>query len=190
MTVKKVVLVRHGETAWSLSGKHTGRTDIPLTENGEKQAALIGKALSSFSFSHAFVSPLERAQKTFFLSGLTTPFTLDPLLVEWNYGDYEGITSKEILEKDPSWNLFIKGAPRGESLSDVEKRADLVLQKVQAIEGDIVLFSSAHILRSITARWLGMSINFGKNLSLQTASISILSYEHEFPSLVQWNCGV
>lgn len=190
MTTKKVVLVRHGETAWSLSGQHTGLTDIALTENGIKQAELLSKSLGCFSFSHAFVSPLQRAHKTFTLSGLTTPFTIDPLLVEWNYGDYEGMTSDAIHEKDPSWNIFVHGAPNGESLNDMEKRASLVIEKVLSTQGDIVIFSSGHILRCIAAKWLGMSVDFGKHLSLQTASISILSYEHQFPTLSQWNCGV
>lgn len=190
MTTKKVVLIRHGETAWSLSGQHTGLTDIPLTDNGIKQAQLLSKALVSFSFSHAFVSPLQRAYKTFTLSGLTTPFTLDPLLVEWNYGDYEGMTSDAIHQKDPGWNIFINGAPNGESIDDIEKRASLVIEKVLSTEGDIAIFSSGHILRCIAAKWLGMPVDFGKHLCLQTASISILSYEHQFPTLCQWNSGV
>jgi probable phosphoglycerate mutase len=190
MSDKKVFLIRHGETAWSLSGKHTGYSDIPLTENGKKQAILLGKALSSFSFSIAFVSPLIRAKDTFTLSHLSTPSCIDPNLIEWNYGKYEGITSDEIHKTNPSWNLFTHGAPDGESLSDIEKRADSMIEKALSAEGDVALFSSGHILRSIAARWLKMEVNFGGQLVLETGSISILGYEHGTRALLQWNSKV
>ncbi len=187
MPPKKLFLVRHGETSWALSGRHTGFTDIPLTDHGRKQAEVLGTALHSIPITLALVSPLARAKDTFALAHLPIQGTFCDDLKEWNYGDYEGLTSDEIKQKNPNWNLFTHGAPGGESISDIEKRADRVLKKVLEAKGDVALFSSAHILRCIAARWLQMPIEFGKHLTLQTASLSILGYEHENPALILWN---
>lgn len=185
--MQRLILVRHGETKWSLSGQHTGRTDIPLTENGVKQALQLKEQLKHFSFEKAFVSPLLRAKDTFILSALQVPSEFDENLYEWDYGDYEGLTSQTIREKNPSWNIFSKGAPGGESIEAVQKRADLMIVKAKHYSGDVVFFSSGHILRAIASRWLGFPLSFGKHIPLSTASISILGYEHENPALLLWN---
>lgn len=187
MGSKKIYLVRHGETTWALQGKHTGRSDIPLTENGKNQANVLGATLQSIPFELILVSPLIRAKETFDLAHLPTKGIICDDLKEWDYGDYEGLTSKEIKQKDPKWNVFTHGAPNGESVADIQKRADAVLQKAKEADGDVALFSSAHILRCIAARWLKMPIEFGKQLVLQTGSISILGEEHENPALLLWN---
>ncbi len=187
MTTKKIFLIRHGETEWSCLGKHTGKTDISLTEEGKKQCRYLATSLQNLTLEQAFISPLKRAQETFALLNLSVSFALDQNLAEWDYGDYEGMTSKEIQKINPEWNIFEKGAPQGESLSQIKERADRVINRVQTINGDILLVSSAHILRSIAARWLRLPIEFGKYLMLSPASISILSYEHQTPSLLSWN---
>ncbi|MES2198943.1 MAG: histidine phosphatase family protein [Chlamydiota bacterium] len=187
MPPKKIYLVRHGETEWALSGRHTGRTDIPLTENGKKKAALLGAALHSIPLTLILVSPLIRAKETFEIAHLPLEGTLCDDLKEWDYGDYEGLTSKEIHQKNPNWNVFKDGAPGGESIADMTKRADRVLERALQASGDVALFSSAHILRCIAARWLKMPLDFGKHLVLNTGSISILGHEHANPALLLWN---
>ena len=187
MPPKKIYLIRHGETSWALSGRHTGRTDIPLTENGKKNAVALGLALHSIPLTLVLVSPLIRAKETFELAHLPIEGVLCDDLKEWNYGDYEGLTSKEIREKNPNWNVFKDGAPGGESVTDMTKRADRVLEMTLKAPGDVAIFSSAHILRCIAARWLKMPLDFGKHLVLQTSSISILGHEHGNPALLLWN---
>jgi broad specificity phosphatase PhoE len=187
MRDKKIILIRHGETPWSITGQHTGLTDISLTENGKKQAAAILPLLPLSQLKHVFVSPLKRAKETFDLLKLQIPFTLDGDLKEWNYGDYEGLTSAEIHSKRPEWNLFTEGVPGGESFLDVQTRAKNMLQKALLIEGDVAFVSSGHILRTIATVWLGQDIVFGRRLMLFPASISILSYEHKEPSILLWN---
>ena len=189
MQSKKIYLVRHGETTWALEGRHTGRTDIPLTENGKKQAEVLGKALASVSFSLALVGPQSRAADTFKLANLSIQGTTDLNLQEWDYGDYEGLTSKEISLKNPGWNIFTQGAPGGEDPLHMKKRADAVIRKALENEGDVAIFSSAHTLRCIAARWLEADIDFGKRLTLQTGSLSILGYEHKNRCLLLWNKG-
>ncbi len=187
MLPKKIYLIRHGETGWALSGRHTGRTDIPLTENGKKNAVALGLALQGIPLTLALVSPLIRARDTFDLAKIPIKGVICEDLKEWDYGDYEGLTSKEIREKNPTWNVFTNGAPGGESVADMTKRADRVLEMALKAPGDVALFSSAHILRCIAARWLKMPLDFGKHLVLQTSSISILGYEHGNPALLLWN---
>ncbi len=187
MPPQKIYLVRHGETSWALSGRHTGRTDIPLTESGKKKALLLGEALRPIPLTLALVSPLIRAKETFDLSHLSIEGVLCDDLKEWDYGDYEGLTSKEIHEKNANWNVFTDGSPGGESVADMTKRADLVLKRALQASGDVALFSSAHILRCIAARWLKMPLDFGKHIVLHTGSLSILGYEHENPALLLWN---
>lgn len=187
MHKKKIFLVRHGETDWSLSGQHTGKTDIPLTEKGKEEALRLAPILQKIQITKALISPLKRAHETFNLAGLNVPRELDKDLEEWDYGDYEGLSSKEIAETNPDWSIFINGAPGGESLQDIENRTARVLDKIQSIDGNVALFSSGHILRALAARWLNLPLSFGRQLTLSTGSISILGYEHNLPSLLLWN---
>jgi probable phosphoglycerate mutase len=183
-------LARHGETAWSLSGQHTGLTDIPLTENGEDDARRLGERLRGMTFAQVFTSPLQRARRTCELAGFGAMAIVDPDLVEWNYGEYEGRTSEEILATRPGWALFRDGCPGGESPDQVAARADRVIAKVRAAGGDVLLFSSGHFLRMLGARWLGLEPGWGRCFYLGTGSLSELAYEHgsfEEPVVRLWN---
>jgi broad specificity phosphatase PhoE len=185
-----IYLARHGETAWSLTGQHTGLTDLPLTPQGEQNARRLGERFKGLTFARVFTSPLQRASRTCELAGMGAVAEIDPDLVEWNYGDYEGLRTKEILEKRPDWKLFRDGCPGGESLADVGARADRVVQRLRAINANVLLFSSAHFLRVLTARWLGLPPQGGIYFILSTASLSIVGYEHslEEPIVRLWNC--
>jgi probable phosphoglycerate mutase len=174
-----VYLARHGETAWSLSGQHTGLTDLPLTERGELNARKLGDRLRGMKFAKVFASPLQRAYKTCELAGFGSAAQVDPDLVEWNYGDYEGRRTAEILKDRPGWQLFRDGCPGGESPSDVGARADRVIARARAVAGDVLVFSSGHILRVLGARWLGLPPGGGRYFLLGTASLSALGYEHD-----------
>jgi broad specificity phosphatase PhoE len=185
-----VYLVRHGETAWSLSGQHTGLTDLPLTSNGERNARRLGERLKSMTFAKVLTSPLQRAARTCELAGFGTAAETDPDLVEWNYGQYEGLQSAEILAQRPDWQLFRDGAPGGESPAQIGERADRVVQRVRAVHGDVLLFSSGHFIRVLASRWLGLGPgSAGKYLLLSTASLSALGYEHGLsqPVIRLWN---
>jgi broad specificity phosphatase PhoE len=184
-----VTLVRHGETAWSLTGQHTGLTDIPLTEEGERKAQALRGRLKGVTFDRAFTSPLLRARRTCKLAGFGEAANVDPDLVEWNYGDYEGRTSKEILAAHPGWLLFRDGCPNGEQPADVGARADRVIARLRAVDDRAIVFSSGHILRVLAARWLGLAPSGGCLFMLGTASISILGYEHDKsePTVHLWN---
>ncbi len=189
MNFPKIYLARHGETTWSLSGQHTGMTDIPLTEQGEKNAKQLGKRLQGFTFAKVFSSPLQRALKTCELAGFGVNVIPDPLLQEWNYGDYEGHTTTEIQRSSPDWFIFRDGCPGGESPTQVANRCDQMIEKMKAINGDILIFAHAHILRMLTTRWLGLPAEEGRLYFLSTASISILGYEHNLaePVIRLWN---
>ena len=189
MSLPKIYLARHGETIWSLSGQHTGMTDIPLTEQGEKNAKQLGKQLEGLTFAKVFSSPLQRALKTCELAGFGATVIPDPLLEEWNYGDYEGRTTTEIQQKQPEWFIFRDGCPGGESPKQVAQRCDQMIEKMKAINGDILIFAHAHILRMLTTRWLGLSAEEGRLYFLSTASLSILGYEHNLsePVIRLWN---
>jgi broad specificity phosphatase PhoE len=184
-----VYLVRHGETAWSLSGRHTGRTDLPLTERGEGNARRLGERLKDMRFAKVFTSPLQRAARTCELAGFGTAAEALPELVEWDYGKYEGRTRGEILAERPDWDIFRDGCPGGETPEQVALRADRVVSRVRAIDGDVGLFSSAHILRVLAARWLGLAPGAGRYLPLDTASLSALGYDHDRaePAIRLWN---
>jgi broad specificity phosphatase PhoE len=185
-----VYLARHGETAWSLSGQHTGLTDLPLTPNGERNARRLADRLNGITFAKVFTSPLQRATRTCELAGFGTLAEADPDLVEWNYGQYEGLRSAEILAKRPDWQLFRDGAPGGESLAQVGERADRVVQSVRGFQGDVLLFSSGHFIRVIADRWLGQDPGYvGRYVLLSTASLSAVGYEHNFsqPVIRFWN---
>jgi len=176
-TLPVVYLARHGETAWSLSGQHTGRTDLPLTERGERNARRLGERLHGMKFAKVFTSPLQRASRTCELAGFKGA-EADRDLVEWDYGQYEGRRSEEIHMERPDWQLFRDGCPGGESPHQIGARADAVVARVRAITGDVLLFSSGHFLRVLAARWLGLEPAAGRFFLLSTASLSALSYEH------------
>jgi broad specificity phosphatase PhoE len=184
-----VCLARHGETAWSLSGQHTGLTDLPLTERGELDAQSLGRRLQGFTFEKVFTSPLKRATRTCDLAGFGSEAEADRDLVEWNYGEYEGRRTREIHEQRPDWQLFRDGCPGGETADQVGDRADRVLARVRRVSGNVLLFSSAHFLRVLTARWLGLDAAAGRYFLLETASLSILGYEHNLsePAIRLWN---
>ena len=184
-----VFLARHGETAWSLSGQHTGLTDIPLTEQGELNARRIGERLQGLDFARVYSSPLQRARRTCELAGFGTVARADPDLLEWNYGDYEGRRTKEIHLERPDWELFRDGCPGGEAPADVGRRADRVVAGARATDGNVLLFSSAHFLRVLTARWLGLEPGAGRLFLLDTASLSALGFEHTLaePVIRLWN---
>ena len=170
-------LARHGETAWSLSGQHTGLTDVPLTERGERNARRLGERLAGLVFAKVFASPLQRAARTCELVGFGNAAEVDRDLVEWNYGKYEGLRTAEIHAKRPDWQLFRDGCPDGELPDQVGVRADRVVSRVRAIKGDVLIFSSGHFLRVLAARWLGIEPAPGRFFMLDTASVSVLGYE-------------
>ena len=182
-------LARHGETAWSLSGRHTGLTDVPLTERGERNARRLGERLKGLEVAKVFTSPLQRAARTCQLAGFGSRAEVDGDLVEWNYGQYEGRTTIEILAGRPGWELFRDGCPGGESPEDVGARAARVVGRLRDVGGDAIVFSSGHLLRVLAARWLGGEPAAGRFFPLGTASLSALGYEHNLsePVLRLWN---
>jgi broad specificity phosphatase PhoE len=188
-TLPIVYLARHGETAWTISHQHTGRTDLPLTPEGEAEATRLGQRLRGLTFAAVLTSPLKRAIRTCELAGFGSAAQIDPDLVEWNYGAYEGRTSAEIHAARPDWQLFRDGAPEGESLEQIGARSDGVFRHVRAIDGNMLLFSSGHFLRAFAARWLGLDPGAGRYVFLGTASVSALGYEHDHsdPVIRLWN---
>lgn len=182
-------LARHGETAWTITGQHTGRTDLPLTERGEENARRLGERLSGLIFARVFTSPLQRARKTSELAGFGSMAQIDGDLVEWDYGEYEGRLRVDILKERPDWQLFRDGCPGGESPQQVAARADRVVSRVRAVAGDVLLFSSGHFLRVLATRWIGLEPINGKSLVLGTASLSALGYENSIshPAIRLWN---
>jgi broad specificity phosphatase PhoE len=184
-----VYLARHGETAWSLSGQHTGRTDLPLTERGERHARALEERLRGASFAKVFSSPSRRAIRTAELAGYGQMAEIVADLAEWDYGQYEGRRTAEILVERPDWQLFRDGCPGGESPSQIGARADRAIERVRAVQGNVLIFSSAHILRVFAARWLGLEPSGGRYLLLGTASVSVLGYEHNLdePAIRLWN---
>lgn len=189
MALPLVYLIRHGETAWAAAGRHTGRTDIPLTEKGEADARRVGARLKSATFARIWTSPAIRARRTCELAGFAAVAEPDPDLWEWDYGEYEGMRAADIRVQRPGWKLFRDGCPGGETLSQVAARADRVIGNVRAIEGDVALFSSGHILRVLAARWLNLEPGAGQLFVLGTASLSILGYDHDptEPAIRLWN---
>jgi len=184
-----VYLARHGETAWSVSGQHTGLTDLPLTQRGERDARQLGKRLKGLAFAKVFTSPLQRAARTCELAGFRAVAEVDRDLLEWDYGRYEGRRTDEIRAERPDWQLFRDGCPGGESPAQVGARADRVVNRLRAIRGGVLLFSSGHILRMLAARWLGLEAETGGHFLLSTASLSVLGYEHDLsqPAVRLWN---
>lgn len=185
-----VYIARHGNTAWTHTGQHTGLSDLPLTPDGERNAVRLGERLKGMKFAKVFTSPLQRASRTCELAGFGACAEVDHDLVEWDYGDYEGLTSAQILEKHPEWQLFRDGAPGGESPTQIGERADRVVQRVRKVEGDVLVFSSGHFIRVLTARWLALAPGTGgRYFLLNPASLSALSYEHNLsrPVIRLWN---
>ena len=174
-----VYLARHGETAWTISGQHTGLTDLPLTERGERNARRLEERLCGITFAKVFTSPLRRATRTCELAGFGPVAEIDRELLEWNYGDYEGCKTVDIHKKRPDWELFRDGCPGGESPNDVSIRADHAIKRLREIDGNVLLFSSGHFLRVFAARWLGLEPALGRCFLLSTASLSALGYEHD-----------
>ncbi len=187
MPIQDVYLIRHGETEWSLSGQHTGTTDIPLTENGRKVARLLAPLLAKENFALVLTSPLERARMTCQLAGLGARAEIDVNLMEWGYGAYEGLTPKEIHAKAPCWVLFSDGCPSGESPEQVGARVDRVIARVRAVKGHVALFAHGHVFRVFAARWLGLPAAAGCHFLLDTATLSILSYYRGIPAVKRWN---
>ncbi len=183
----RAVLVRHGETAWSLSGQHTGRTDIPLTDEGRRRAHALGARLSAWRFARVLSSPLARALDTCRLTGLGDAVETTDDLREWDYGEYEGRRTADIREERPGWGLWIDGVPGGETVDDVGRRADRVIEAVREAGGDVALFAHGHVLRVMGARWIGLPADHGRLLALSTASISVLAWERETAVIERWN---
>jgi broad specificity phosphatase PhoE len=187
MPSQQIYLIRHGETEWSLSGQHTGVTDLPLTENGRKVAKLLKPALAKETFALVLTSPLERARETCELAGLGERAEIDSDLMEWNYGQYEGLTPKQIRAQAPEWMLFNDGCPDGESPEQVGARVDRVIARVRAVEGHVALFAHGHIFRVFAARWLGLPATAGCHFLLDTATLNILGYYRGIPAVKRWN---
>jgi len=183
---EEVWLVRHGETEWSKSGQHTGTTDLPLTEIGEKAAEGLRGLLTGTSFDLILCSPRQRARRTAELAGITD-FQIDDDLVEWDYGEYEGMTRIQVQENRPDWSIWNDGAPGGETPEEMAKRVDRVIAKCRANGGRVLLFAHGHVLRSLAARWIASPVTVGAHLPLDTAKVSVLSYDRGTPTLDRWN---
>ncbi len=188
----RIYLVRHGETEWSLSGQYTGRTDIPLTAHGESAARELGQRLRDIPLAHVLTSPLLRARQTCALAGLTLVAEIEPDLAEWDYGDHEGRTPKDILASRPGWNLFRDGAPQGETPGQVSTRADRFIARLRTLNGDVALFTHGHFGRVLGARWIGLPVRQAQHFLLNTASLGVLCYEHDCidqPAIALWNAA-
>jgi broad specificity phosphatase PhoE len=184
-----IYLARHGETAWTLTGQHTGITDLPLTPRGESNARALGERLNGYKFERVFTSPLQRAARTCELAGLAGQAEIDHDLAEWNYGNYEGLRSADIHAIHPNWDPFRDGFPGGESLDEIGSRADRVISRIRSLSGPTILFSSGHFLRFLAARWLGLNPESARYFLLSTSSLSTLTYEHDqaHPVIGFWN---
>lgn len=184
---QEVVLVRHGETEWSRSGRHTGRTDIPLSDQGRKDAARVGAILRPRRLALVLTSPLSRATETCRIAGLGEEAHVREELREWDYGAYEGRTTLEIRRQVPGWSVWTGQVPDGESVQEVSARADRVLGEIRSTEGDVAIFAHGHLIRVLTARWLGLPPQDGRLFALDTATVSVLGYERETPVIRSWN---
>jgi broad specificity phosphatase PhoE len=186
----QLYLIRHGETAWSISGQHTGRTDIPLTVHGEEEARMLAPGLHAIPFTHVFTSPLQRARDTCRLAGLGASAEIEPDLAEWAYGDYEGVLSADIRKTRPDWNVFRDGCPNGETPLQIRARADRLITRLRGLTGGIALFSHAQFGGVLAARWIGLAIEQARHFPLHTASVSVLGYDvghPDIPVITHWN---
>ena len=188
-SLPRVYLARHGETAWSLSGQHTGRVDLPLTAHGEANARRLASRLAGIPFKRVFTSPLARARRTCELAGFGASAVIDSDLIEWDYGAYEGKTQAQIRSEHPGWEIFRDGCPEGELLAQVAARADRIVVRLRAIADDLLIFSSGHLLRVLAARWLGLDAALGRYLLLDTTAVSVLAYQRDLtePVIRLWN---
>lgn len=188
-TLPRITLVRHGETSWSITGQHTGRTDILLTANGELDAQKVGQRLRRETFPHVLTSPLSRARRTCELAGFGAEAQPCDDLLEWNYGDYEGLTSRQIRERHPGWQLFWDGCPNGETPNQVRERLENLVTRLRKLDADVLIFAHGHILRCLTSVWLGQGLELGRMLGILPASVSILGYDHnpDEPVIQLWN---
>lgn len=182
-----VVLVRHGETAWSLSGRHTGSTDIPLTDNGRMMAAVVGRALAGRTFALVLTSPMQRARETCRIAGYGDQAHVREDLSEWDYGRYEGLTTPKIRETRPDWSLWRDGAPGGEIAAQVGDRVDRIIREARAADGDVAIFAHGHVLRVLASRWLDLPPEDGRLFLLATATLNILGYERDQAVISRWN---
>jgi probable phosphoglycerate mutase len=187
LLLRRAVLVRHGETAWTLNGRHTGRTDIPLTENGRDAAQQLAPLAAQARFSLVLTSPMRRARETCELAGLGNRAEMDADLLEWNYGEYEGLTAQEIYARHPGWRVFTDGCPGGETPADVAARVDRVIARIRSVEGDVGLFAHGHVFRVFAARWLGLPPAAGSHFLLDPATVSVLSHYQGTPAVKCWN---
>jgi broad specificity phosphatase PhoE len=185
--LRRAVLIRHGETAWTLSGQHTGVTDLPLTERGRAGARELAPLAAQASFTLVLTSPLRRARETCALAGLGAQAEVDANLIEWNHGEYEGLTPKEVHARDPRWMLFTDGCPGGETPAQVAGRVDEVISRVRSVEGDVALFGHGHFFRVFAARWLGLPASAGSHFVLDPATVSVLSHYRGIPAVKSWN---
>lgn len=183
----RLVIVRHGATEWSISGQHTSVTDLPLLPEGRQQAESVPPKLAEFTFSSVLCSPLRRARETCELAGFAGRAEIDEDLIEWRYGDYEGLTSPQIWEQNPRWNLWRDGCPGGESPGQLAVRADRLLQRIAGVEGDVLAFAHGHILRVLSVRWLALDVTAGAHFKLETASIGVLGHERSTPVVERWS---
>ena len=190
MAVQEVFLIRHGETEWSLNGRHTGVSDIPLTENGRQVARLWRPYAAARTFALVLSSPLQRARQTCELAGLAAQAQIEDDLKEWNYGDYEGLTPAQIQQREPGWLIFTDGCPNGERPEQVGARVDRLMAKIRAVAGDVALFAHGHLLRTFGARWLGLPPADGAHFLLDPATVSVASFYHGVPAMRQWNVPV
>lgn len=179
--------MRHGETAWSASGRHTSTTDLPLTDNGRRLAARLRPVLARETFVRVFVSPMRRARETCELAGLGGAAVVDPDLAEWRYGEYEGLTPAQIHAKATGWLIFRDGCPGGETPEQVRARVDRLIARVRALDGNVALFAHGHVLRVLVSRWIGLAVTAGEHFLLDTGTLSVLSYYYELPAARVWN---
>ena len=185
--LQHLYFIRHGETAWSLTGQYTGRTDLPLIAAGEEGGRKLAARLSTVSFSRVFTSPRQRARQTCALAGFGAVAEIEPDLAEWDYGDYEGLRRDEILRRQPDWNIYRDGCPQGESPAAITARVDGLIDRLRGLEGNIAVFSHGHLGRVLAARWIGLPIADGQRFVLGTASVSVLGFEHDAPVIMHWN---
>ena len=188
----RLYFMRHGETEWSKSGQHTGRADIPLTADGEREARRLGERIRSITIDHVLVSPLKRARQTCELAGCSEQAETEPDLIEWDNGDYEGQTHVDVDKQRPDWNIFRDGCPNGEMPEQISDRADRLIKRLKQLDGNVFLFSHSHFGRVLGVRWIGLPVHNGQHFVLDTASISVLSYQHESsdePAIELWNSG-